>query len=36
VKLLGGALLEDRDNPLYKEFLPRFGAFMQTLKGAHG
>ncbi|WP_300155270.1 DUF3861 family protein [Solidesulfovibrio sp.] len=33
-KLLGGVLLEDRDNPLYKDFLPQFGAFMRALKGA--
>jgi hypothetical protein len=34
LKLLGGVLMEDRDNPLYKDFLPQFGAFMQALKAA--
>ena len=34
VKLLGGALLEDRDNPLYANFLPHFAAFMQALKAS--
>lgn len=33
-KLLGGVLLEDRDNPLYKDFLPQFAAFMQALKAS--
>lgn len=34
LKLLGESLLEDRDNPLYQEFLPHFGAFMKQIKSA--
>jgi len=32
LKLVGETLLEDRENPLYKEFAPHFGAFMKSLK----
>ncbi|SIS69431.1 DUF3861 family protein [Phaeovulum vinaykumarii] len=34
LKLLGEAMLEDRKNPLYAEFLPQFAAFMKRLKAA--
>lgn len=34
LKLFGEAMLEDRDNPLYAEILPAFGAFMKKLKAA--
>lgn len=34
LKLLGDAMLQDRSNPLYAEFLPAFGAFMKNLKSA--
>ncbi len=34
LKLLGGVLLEDKGNPLYQDFLPQFGRFMQRLKAA--
>ena len=32
LKLFGEAMLQDRDNPLYAEILPQFGAFMKKLK----
>ncbi|NDY58411.1 DUF3861 family protein [Desulfovibrio sulfodismutans] len=32
VKLLGGILLEDRDDPLYTNFRHHFAAFMQAIK----
>lgn len=32
LKLLGEALLADRDNPLYRDFIPHFGEFMKNLK----
>lgn len=32
LKLFGEALLSDRDNPLYQDLLPHFGAFMKKLK----
>lgn len=31
-KLLGVVLREQRDNPQFKEFLPQFITFMQTIK----
>jgi hypothetical protein len=34
LKLFGEAMLQDRSNPLYAEFLPVFGAFMKKLKAA--
>ena len=34
IKLFGEAMLEDRNNPLYAEILPAFGAFMKKLKAA--
>lgn len=34
LKLLGDAMLQDRDNPLYAEFLPAFGSFMKKFKSA--
>ena len=34
LKLLGEVLLEDKENPLYGEFLPHFGNFMRALKEA--
>jgi hypothetical protein len=34
LKLFGEAMLEDRQNPLYAEILPAFGAFMKKLKAA--
>ena len=34
LKLLGEAMLADRSNPLYAEFLPHFGAFMKKLKAS--
>lgn len=34
LKLFGEAMLDDRDNPLYAEILPAFGAFMKKLKAA--
>lgn len=36
LKLFGETLLQDRDNPLYAEIGPQFGAFMKKLKGARG
>jgi len=35
LKLFGERLLVDKDNPLYSEFRPHFGAFMKALKGSH-
>jgi len=32
LKLLGGVLLQHRDEALFKEFAGAFGAFMKTLK----
>ncbi len=32
LKLLGEVLLEDRINPLYRDFMPHFGAFMKRIK----
>lgn len=34
LKLFGEALLEDRENPLYREIGPQFGAFMKAFKAA--
>jgi len=34
LKLFGESLLEDRENPLYRDFLPHFGAFMKAFKAA--
>lgn len=36
VKLFGGVMLEDRDNPLFKEYAPHFGEFMKKLKKTMG
>ena len=32
-KLFAGVLLENRNNPLFAEFLPHFADFMKKLKG---
>lgn len=32
LKLLGEVLLEDRNNPLYHDFIPHFGEFMKRIK----
>lgn len=32
LKLFGEALMANRQNPLYRDFLPHFGQFMQRLK----
>lgn len=32
LKLFSEVMLKNRDNPLFEEFLPRFGAFMKKLK----
>ncbi|MFT3940028.1 DUF3861 domain-containing protein [Rhodopseudomonas sp.] len=32
LKLLGGVMLQHRDEELFKDFAPAFGAFMKTLK----
>lgn len=34
LKLFSGVLLEDKDNPLYQDFLPHFGQFMKKIKGS--
>lgn len=34
LKLFGETMLQDRDNPLYAEIQPAFGAFMKKLKAA--
>lgn len=34
VKLLGECILADKENPLFKEFQPHFGAFMRSLKAS--
>jgi hypothetical protein len=34
LKLFGECMLADRDNPLYADLLPHFGAFMKKLKAA--
>lgn len=33
LKLLGGVMLKNRNHPLFEEFGPQFGQFMQRLKG---
>ncbi len=33
LKLLGGVMMDNRDNELFKDFEPAFGAFMRKLKG---
>lgn len=35
LKLFGEALLSDRDNPLFTEIRPHFGAFMRQLKSGN-
>lgn len=32
LKLFGDAMLDDRENPLYRDILPYFGQFMKRLK----
>lgn len=32
LKLLGGVMMDNRDNELFKDFEPAFGAFMRKLK----
>jgi hypothetical protein len=32
LKLFGETLLENKDLPLFKDFMPHFGQFMKTLK----
>jgi len=32
LKLFGEALREERDSPLYRDFLPHFGEFIKKLK----
>lgn len=32
LKLFGEAMIENRNNPLFSELLPQFGAFMKKLK----
>jgi hypothetical protein len=35
LKLFGEAMLTDRDNPLFAEIRPHFGAFMRKLKSGN-
>lgn len=34
LKLFGEAMLDDRDNPLFKDLQPHFGAFMKAFKAS--